>query len=236
VSARRERLALCRAGSAGVLVRSLALVVVAACASPALPAAAAQAGQAAQTPARTGADGGAALLQAPELPTQRGGVGAGMPWRDDGDGGHLERDAQRRAAERPLGPQRAGVTPATEVPQAPAGTPDGATPGSDDTRLRQERERGEREREARRLRGGMAPAPEPMPRIQPSAPPSLAMPPPPRIAIPAPGEPGGAPIALPTCGPAGCFDANGRPMGRSGSVLLTPEGRPCIQVGAAASC
>lgn len=178
-----------------------------------------------------GADGRAGYLQAPELPMQRGGAGAGMPWSDGGDGGHLQRDAQRRAAERPL-----EARPTAAVPAPPGRAASEPPPAPDEARIRQWREQGEREREARRLRGGMAPPPEATPRIQPSAPPSLAMPPPPRIAIPAPGEPGGPPIALPTCGPAGCFDANGRPLGRSGSVLVTPGGRPCIQVGSAAGC
>ncbi len=99
------------------------------------------------------------------------------------------------------------------------------------------RQRGERERDARRLRGGLAPAPEPMPRIQPDAPPVLSMPPPPRIAIPQAGEPGGPPIALPTCGPAGCFDANGRAMpSAGGGLLMGPGGRPCVRTGAMATC
>ena len=155
-----------------------------------------------------------------------------MPWRDGDDDGHLQRDAERRAAERAVGPRPTAAVPAS--PDTAGGA--ASSTASDEAQARQWREQGEREREARRLRGGMTPEPVPMPRIQPSAPPTLTMPPPPRIAIPAPGEPGGPPIALPTCGPAGCFDANGRPMGRSGTVLLTPEGRPCNQVGSAAAC
>lgn len=175
------------------------------------------------------------FLQVPELPAQRGGAGAGMPWSDGGDGGHLERDARRRATERPLGERSVAAVPSVTAPSTtgPAAAP---SPAPDDAQRQRLREQGERELEARRLRGGMAPLPEATPRIQPSAPPGLEMPRPPRIAIPAPGEPGGPPIALPTCGPAGCFDANGRPLGRSGSVLTTPEGRPCIQVGSAAAC
>jgi hypothetical protein len=99
------------------------------------------------------------------------------------------------------------------------------------------RRQGERERDARRLRGGLAPLPAPTPRIQPDAPPALAMPPPPRIAIPGPGEPGGPPVALPTCGPAGCFDTQGRAWPSAGGDLLrSPGGAPCVRTGAMAQC
>jgi hypothetical protein len=136
------------------------------------------------------------------------------------DAGHLERDAQRRRhdppAPRPL----------------PLFEPAAIDPADADALRR----RGERESEARRFRGGLSPLPEPTQRIDVAPMPPL--PPPPRVALPpAAGQPGGPPIALPTCGPAGCFDASGRALGGgAGGVLMSPDGRPCIRVGASASC
>jgi len=97
-------------------------------------------------------------------------------------------------------------------------------------------ERAEREVDARRLRGALAPPAPAVPRIGAEPPAEPAPVRIPRIAVPGPGEPGGPPIALPTCGAAGCFDAGGRPLSGAGAVLTTPEGRPCVRIGAAASC
>lgn len=157
----------------------------------------------------------------------------GAPWTDPGGADHLARDAERRARERTGAPP---AVPALPSPSATSpATPAPPDPASADDELRR---RGERERDARRGRGGTLPVPMVVPRIQPDAPAAVPVAPPPRIAIPGPGEPGGAPIALPSCGPAGCFDTNGRPMPRVGGtdVLIGPGGRPCIQLGGSASC
>jgi hypothetical protein len=169
----------------------------------------------------------------PAVPASRDATPAYTPWTDPDGADHRARDAQRRALE--------SATPAPRAPGAvqPSRTAAGGatTDAIDPARADEMRRQGEREREARRLRGGMAPVPEPMPRIQPDAPPSPMVPLPPRIAVPRPGEPGGPPIALPTCGPAGCFDANGRALpSAGGGVLIAPGGRPCVRTGDSASC
>jgi hypothetical protein len=175
---------------------------------------------AAATPSAPAA--GPAVLSVPELPARRDRPAAPgtAPAPAPADAGHLQRDAQRRLLDPPL---------STGLPQADRGAID---PAQAEALRRQ----GEREGEARRLRGGLSPVPEPTPRIEVA--PMPAMPPPPRVELPpAAGQPGGPPIALPTCGPAGCFDANGRPLGGgAGGVLITPEGRPCIRVGGQAGC
>jgi hypothetical protein len=156
----------------------------------------------------------------------------GTPWTDPTGADHRARDAERRARE------RAPVPPAALPPPAAPAKAD-PVPGPDPATLEEIRRRGERERDARQRRGSIAPPPPPTPRIAPDPPSAVPTPPaPPRIAIPGPGEPGGPPIPLPSCGPAGCFDANGRPMPRVGGtdVLIGPGGRPCVQVGGAASC
>ncbi|RPH46077.1 MAG: hypothetical protein EHM87_03765 [Burkholderiales bacterium] len=156
---------------------------------------------------------------------------AAVPWTDGQGADHLRRDAERRARDMPPAARPQAGAPGT-LP-APLGEPREIEPAQAEALRRQ----GERERDARRLRGGLAPSPQPTPRIQPDAPPVLSMPPPPRIAIPQAGEPGGPPIALPTCGPAGCFDANGRAMPSGGDgVLIGPGGRPCLRTGAMATC
>ena len=156
----------------------------------------------------------------------------GAPWIDAGGADHLARDAERRARE------RVGAPPAVASPSPPASAAPSAPVPADPAAADELRRAGERERAARQGRGSMLPAPMVVPRIQPDAPAAVPVAPPPRIAIPGPGEPGGPPIALPSCGPAGCFDANGRPMPRVGGtdVLIGPGGRPCIQVGGAAGC
>lgn len=127
----------------------------------------------------------------------------------------------------PLEPPRAAV-PATPAPAEPTRPPD--EPATT-------RDPGERERAARRARGAPVPVPpttEPFP--PPAAAPAAAAPP--RIAIPRPGEPGGLPIALPTCGPAGCFDTEGRAWPHAGGTASMPPGggRPCVRTGAAVTC
>jgi hypothetical protein len=170
-------------------------------------------------------------LAMPELPPRRDPIGAAAGAAPDADGGHLRRDAERRRYDPPLGAHRRAA------PVTPDDPSDLARPGLDPVDAEALRRQGEREQAARRLRGGLAPPPEPTPPIR-SAPPLPAMPAPPRIALPSgPGQPGGPPVALPTCGPAGCFDAGGRPLGGGGGdVLFTPDGRPCIRMGASASC
>jgi hypothetical protein len=156
----------------------------------------------------------------------------GAPWTDAGGADHLARDAERRARERAGAPPAAASTP-SPISASPA-APVPADPATED----EIRRRGERERDARQGRGSTLPAPMVVPRIQPDAPTAVPVAPLPRIAIPGPGTPGGPPIALPSCGPAGCFDANGRPMPRVGGtdVLIGPGGRPCLQIGGAAGC
>jgi hypothetical protein len=188
-------------------------------------------------------------LSWPSPPAERPSAPPPAPWRDADGADHLRRDAERRAREAPLAPAAMPSRGAAASPADAGSTPAASAPADADAWRRQ----GERERDARRLRGGLAPPPPVTPRIQPDAPASLAMPPPPRIAIPGPGEPGGPPIALPTCGAAGCFDANGRawpaagggwPLSPGGEVLRSPGGEvlrspggvPCVRVGAAASC
>lgn len=180
-------------------------------------------------------------------PPSRANVSApGAPWVDAHGADHRARDAVRRAAERagrpgPADGDRArpgGDTRAADVvPGGDARRGGGAIPGGEDP-ADEFRRRGERERDARRQRGSISPPPPATPRVQPDAPAAPPTRPPPRIAIPGPGEPGGSPIPLPSCGPAGCFDANGRPMPRVGGsdVLIGPGGRPCVQIGAMASC
>lgn len=150
------------------------------------------------------------------------------PWTDGAGADHVRRDAERRAAEAAIVPRAAGAsTPGTAPVPGPL----------DPAEAHAWRHQGERERAAREGRVGPLPPPPGVPRIQPDAPPSLAMPPPPRIAIPRAGEPGGPPIALPSCGPAGCVDADGRPMpSAGGGMLIGPGGRPCTRLGSAAIC
>lgn len=185
-----------------------------------------------------------------------GGSGIGTPWTDSTGADHRARDAVRRAQEaaragsstdvfaRPQpgrdassgadaqdarGPQRGSAQPST-----PTASSRGDAPAADAETMRRQ---GERERDARRLRTVPAPPLPPTQRIQPDAPPAPVSAPPPRIAIPGPGQPGGPPIALPTCGPMGCFDASGRALpSAGGDMLLTPEGRPCTRIGAALTC
>lgn len=151
------------------------------------------------------------VLEAPELP-QRRAAPSGVP--------------------HPVTPaRRAGDAIGGTVGTAPA-----APAAPDDATLREWRERGEREAAARRDRGGLTPPPPATPRIgadPPPQPPPVAVP---RITVPGAGEPGGPPIGLPTCGPAGCFDANGRVLPGSGGVLTGPGGRPCVRNGATATC
>ncbi len=130
------------------------------------------------------------------------------------------------------------ATPGSNAIPGGDATARGDTPPGGDGAADAIRRRGERERDARRQRGSISPPPPATPRVQPDAPAAPPTRPPPRIAIPGPGEPGGPPIPLPSCGPAGCFDANGRPLPRVGGsdVLIGPGGRPCVQVGAMASC
>ena len=179
---------------------------------------------------------GRGLFDPPPRPSGAATPGA-QPWIDAQGADHRQRDAERRAREAPPAPwPYAGVpgTPGTPGTPGAPGTQPAAGVAPDPAQADALRRQGERERDARDRRGGLAPPPEPTPRIQPDAPTSPSMPPPPRIAIPLPGEPGGPPIALPTCGPAGCFDANGRPIG--GTVPLTPEGLPCNRVGNVLTC
>ena len=158
------------------------------------------------------------VLGAPDLPAGPAAVPRGAE-ADPARGDAMRRDAARRASD-------------------PAHAPRGDTPPApvDEETARAWRERGEREAEARRRRGALAPPPPATPRIGADPPPQVPPVTLPRIVVPGPGEPGGPPIALPTCGPAGCFDANGRPLQGSGGVLTTPDGRPCVRTGAAASC
>ena len=154
---------------------------------------------------------------------------AAAPWTDAAGADHLRRDAERRAAGSAT-VRRSAAAPVPGTAPAPR--------SPDAVEAEAWRREGERERAARAGRGGpVLPSPA-VPRIQPDAPASLAMPPsPPRIAIPGPGEPGGPPVAVPLCGPAGCVDANGRVLpSAGGGVLIGPGGRPCTVVGGAASC
>ncbi len=207
--------------AAGGLWRAVAIGLAAALAAQ-TGAGRAQAGpsmpRATVTPAEPA--GGRAVLSVPELPARRDGAVAPVSPTVPADTGHLQRDAQRRLLEPPL---------SRILPQA---DPGGIDPAQADALRRS----GEGEREARQLRGGLSPMPEPTRRIEVA--PMPPMPAPPRVALPpAAGQPGGPPIGLPTCGPAGCIDANGRALGGgAGGVLMTPEGRPCVRVGAQAVC
>ncbi len=141
---------------------------------------------------------------------------------------------------------RAETRPVLAAPELPASSPAPVRPGGpsdraiapidriEGTERIEPIERTEREVDARRLRG--APVLPAVPRIGAEPPVEPVPARIPRIAVPGPGEPGGPPIALPTCGAAGCFDAGGRPLSGGGAVLTTPDGRPCIRIGAAASC
>jgi len=186
-------------------------------------------------------------------PPSRSAVSApGEPWVDAQGADHRARDAVRRAAERAARAGHPAGDPAREVgdlrgaddaPPRDASRSGPVMPGGDahpagDDALDAVRRRGERERDARRQRGSIPTPPPATPRVQPDAPAAPPTRPPPRIAIPGPGEPGGPPVPLPGCGPAGCVDANGRPMPRVGGsdVLIGPGGRPCVQIGAMASC
>jgi hypothetical protein len=211
---RKERCAGAAKLAALVLASGLALPPAAQAESPAVAPL--------ESPAAAPAERSAApraVLQAPDLPrtTAAPQPAAGAAWRDAAGDDHRRRDAARRAS-------------------VPADPPLASRVATDPERDREWRERGEREREARRTRGGLAPPPQPIPRIGADPPTGLAAPPVPRIAIPRPGEPGGPPIALPTCGPGGCFDANGRPLSGSGNLLMSPDGRPCVRLGASATC
>ena len=206
-------------------------------------------GSARATPAADGESGWVPRLPAGTTATRS------TPWTDSSGADHRQRDAARRALERTGGSGTAegtgrvnraggaegagGAGEAGEAGEAGALSP---TVGDAEAMRRQ----GVRERDARRARGAIAAPPLPAtPRIGSDAPPHSAppRPVPPRIPIPAPGEPGGPPIALPTCGPAGCFDANGRhwpsvgaPGPGSPGLMIGPGGRPCVRIGDAVSC
>lgn len=175
----------------------------------------------------TGSRDAAALFRPPAV---RAVAPASAPWTDSSGADHHQRDAQRRAfdAAAPIAPPRPDFSqPSTAAPR------NRLDPAEADAMRRQ----GDAERDARRVRGGVVLPPVSTPRIQPDAPAGVAMPPPPRQVIPQPGQPGGPPIAVPTCGPAGCFDANGRAMpSAGGGLLMGPGGQPCIRMGAAVTC
>jgi hypothetical protein len=163
-------------------------------------------------------------------PAARAVAPAPAPFTDSSGADHHQRDAQRRALE-PAAPL-ARPRPDFAQPSSPAPR-NTLDPAEADAMRRQ----GDAERDARRGRGGVVLPPVSTPRIQPDAPAAVAMPPPPRQVIPQPGQPGGPPIAVPTCGPAGCFDANGRAMpSAGGGLLMGPGGQPCIRMGAAVTC
>lgn len=169
------------------------------------------------------------VLGAPELPASHaGGAARAAADPDPATTYAMRRDAARRPSD-----------PAPRPASVPPGGPSdgGVVPATVDRVERIERiERTEREVDARRLRGALAPPAPAVPRIGAEPPVEPAPVLIPRIAVPGPGEPGGPPIALPTCGAAGCFDAGGRPLSGGGAVLTTPEGRPCVRIGAAATC
>ena len=185
--------------------------------------------EAAPTAATAGAGDGAALFR-PPAPRTVVPAPASAPWTDATGSDHRQRDAQRRALE-PVAPF---VAPRPDLTEPIAPVPRSALEPADADAMRRQ---GERERDARRGRGGPLMPPVSTPPIQPDAPAAVAMPPPPRQVLPQPGQPGGPPIAVPTCGPAGCFDANGRAMpSAGGGMLMGPGGQPCMRMGASVTC
>jgi hypothetical protein len=110
--------------------------------------------------------------------------------------------------------------PATAVPPAtqrlgpvePTATRSGATPRVDEPVPRSDAERQMLEREAQARRSVQSTIDEQDRRLRGA------------LAAPVPA----APSALHNCGPAGCFDSDGRFLYRSGPVLITPGGRPCV--------
>jgi len=113
----------------------------------------------------------------------------------------------------PARPTTAAPPPSQRLgPVEPAATRSGATPPVDAPVPRSEAERQMLEREAQARRGVQSTIDEQDRRLRGA------------LAAPAPA----APSTLHNCGPAGCFDGDGRFLHRSGPVLITPGGRPCV--------
>ncbi len=108
----------------------------------------------------------------------------------------------------------APVPPPTQRlgPVEPTATRSGATPPVDEPVPRSDAERQMLEREAQARRSVQSTIDEQDRRLRGA------------LAAPVPA----APSTLHNCGPAGCFDSDGRFLYRSGPVLITPGGRPCV--------